>query len=186
MNKININLSPKQNQWLAFIQKLLVFQPLLNLSAVFIFALILALHFFALLQAASLGAAERKWPQWQEKANIIKKIKDETAALEAKRKELEKAAAPKHMAAQTMADIFASLPANIWLDKLSLKDGQLSIDGYIVEQKQDKEFSLSAFINALKSQKHFSAQFGQLALKESQETDFNGVKVLKFALECKN
>lgn len=186
MNKISINLNPQKKDISAdFLRNLTVYTPLMGLATIIIFFSIVLLQIFALNRAHSYNVYKKKWKEWEDKFNLINALKKEISDLEASQEKLNKLIAPKCEAALISEDIFSSLPKNIWFESLNLKEGSLDLSGYVVKWDEDYLVSLDNFVNSLIEKSYFSSKFTKVNIRDSKKTEFNGVEVLKFTIECK-
>ena len=186
MKKIYINLSPqKEKITSALLQNLISYTPLISLSAVVVFALILLLQLFSLKKAHSVKVYTKKWVQWEDKANTVAVVKRELINFDNEKIALGGLLIPKNDMPFVLRDLFSSLPKNIWFEKIRHEEDFMSLVGYVVRWKQDSLTSLDKFINSLRKKGYFSSKFAKINIKESVAAEFNGVAVLKFLIECK-
>lgn len=184
--KVTINLNPKkENPSEEVLQNIGTYTPLAGLAAAVVFVIVLLLQVFILVRAQSYNAYTRKWQDWSDEANLLRKAKSEVSLFQAEKQQLQALMVPKYMLALVLDDIFLSLPKNIWFDDLNFKEGSIDLKGYVVRWREDYLISLDKFINALRQKKYFSSRFKKMNITKSQKTDFNGVEVLQFTIECR-
>jgi len=184
--KISINLNPqKQSDSIQALQNISIYSPIVILAIVIFLALILILQLFILGKAYTYGGHKKKWENWEEKYNLMEKIKAEKALLENEKSELRALAAPKYDTARLLENIYLALPKNVWFEDLEFKDDSISINGYAVRWQKDYMVSLEGFINSLRKKDYFASKFNKVNIGRSQKADYNGVEILKFVIECK-
>lgn len=186
MDKISINLNPRKTRKNEVIlQNMVTYKPFLILGIIGIFILIFILQLFIFLRMNSYRSYKKEWAKWQEPYDLIAQVKKETAALEQKKIELQKVTLPKMEMAKILAEIYSSLPKNIWLKSFRFKDNSLILCGYAVKWSEDYLTSLGEkFLNSLKEAEYFSSKFKKVNIKDTKKTTFNDVEVLEFNIEC--
>lgn len=186
VKKISINLNPqKKNITSAVLQDILSYTPLVGLSAAAIFVVILLLQVFTLKKSHTVSVYNKEWVQWEDKADLIAKVKKEIIDLENERIVLQKLVTPKNDVALILENIFSSLPKNIWFDKIDCEEELVVLAGYVVRWQEDSLVSLDKFINALRKKEYFSSKFGKINIRESRVAKVNKVEVLEFSIECR-
>ncbi len=184
MDKIYINLNPKQKKEKSdFLKEFLYY---VAISTVILLAVLVVLWIFIGIRASIYKYEGVKWSKWKEKYETIDRIKKDISVLEGDKIEFKKILTPKNKIAGIFADIFSSLPKNIWFNNISLKKDILDIRGYVVKLDEDYLVSLEKFINNLKAKQNFSSRFKKINIRDSQKNDFHGAEVLEFYIECVN
>ena len=84
-----------------------------------------------------------------------------------------------------LAEIFNSLPKNIWLEELDFDKDMIILIGYVVKWKEDYLASLDKFIKHLGNEDYFHSIFADIGLKNSRKSRVNNVEVVRFKIECK-
>jgi Tfp pilus assembly protein PilN len=185
MNKININLNPRREEEGSLLtQKIISYFPLVVLVAAGFLILILVFQLIIFFKINTYNHYKNQWQNWEEKFNLITKIKKETVSLMQEKKEFDRITTPHIMIADILSDIFSSLPENIWFKTLAFRENSLILEGYVVKWDEDYLISLDKFINSLKNRKYFSDIFKKINIKSSQKEKFNGVEVIGFNIEC--
>jgi len=190
MNKIVINLNPKKEMASSeVLQNVVAYTPLAILIAAAFLILFLGLQIVSLKKLHTNNVYNKKWSQWDQRHESIQTIKKEITNLGNEKDDLQKVTTPKYKIEVISEDIFASLPKNIWFHHLNFYKGTLSLKGYVARWGDDTEdylVILDKFINSLRGKSYFSSKFNKMNIKESQRTNFNGVEVLEFTIECKS
>ena len=185
MSKIVINLNPQKEHATSEVMRSIVgYTPLLLLSAGLIFVVIVLLQLVAFQKTYSYNVYKSKWAQWEDEDRLLKEIKADIARLDAEKLATTQVVTPTYEMAKIFADIFSALPKNIWFSNLSLQGDSLSLQGNVVRWNEDYLASLDKFIEKLRQSQYFSTKFQKLNIKQSQKTNFNGVEVLQFSIEC--
>lgn len=182
MDKIYINLSPKQEKTETAVLSNLPYYLSMAIAGCFIIVVLLGI--FIVIRMGVSRYYQGKWSKWKEQYTTLSKIKNEISRLEVQKNELNKILTPQNQMAKIFNDIFASLPQNVWFSSMALKKDSLDMKGYVVKVDEDSLLSLEKFINNLKSKEYFSSKFKKVNIKNSQETGFNGIQVLEFDVEC--
>ena len=155
------------------------------LGVFFVLCLIALLAVFLFIRIAMYKHYESRWAKWKEKYTTVSVIKNELASLKSEKNEFIKILTPQNQIAKIFSDIFVSLPQNVWFENLNFNKKLLLIKGYVVKtDSEDYLVSLENFINNLKTKEYFMSHFKNIDIKDSQKTDFNGLEVLVFNLEC--
>ena len=190
MNKIIVNLNPKKERVSSeVLQNVVAYTPLAILTAAVFLILTLGLQIVSLKKMHTNGVYNKKWARWSQKYKLIQAIKMEIANLENEKSVLQKVTTPKYKVETILEDIFAALPRNIWFYDLNFDKEILSLKGYVArwgEASEDYLVFLDKFINSLREKSYFSSRFNKMNIKESQKTNFNGIEVLEFTIECKS
>lgn len=185
MNKIVINLNPqKENAPSEVMRNIVGYTPLVVLGAGFIFVVIVLLQLIAFSKTHTYNVYKAKWAQWEDKDRLLKEIKTDIERLEAEKAAIGQVATARYEMAKIFADIFSALPKNIWFSNISFQKDFLSLQGNVVRWNEDYLASLDKFIDKLRRSQYFSTRFQKINIKQSQKTNFNGVEVLQFSLEC--
>lgn len=184
MDKIHINLSPKQKKEENALFKKISYY--ISLGIFFLLAVIVVLGILIAIRASVYEYENVKWGKWKEKYAELNKIKQDIKNLESDKNEFKKLLTPKNQMSDIFEDIFSSLPKNIWFNSMNLKKDTLEIRGCIVKVEEDYLVSLEKFVNNLKAKKYFSSRFKKINIKDSQRKDFNGAEILEFYIECTN
>ena len=186
MKKIEINLYPHQpkeeNKYIEAVEKYTPFA----LLAVIGFLVVNLILFSA---TASMSFPYRKlnlrWKQLQPKIKEVEKVRKELNSLVAEKKEYHRILEYKINAAHMLADVYASLPENIWLSKVSLNNNVLHISGCAVAWKKSALVSVDIFTKRLRKAKYFSSIFHKVDIKNSRRDIFNSREIMRFDIECR-
>lgn len=186
MKKIVINLSPQKTKTSNLgLENIIVYTPIVAISAIVGLGLVLLLHLAVLKQAHSHSSKLKVWKKWESKAKTLGETKQKIAESRTRLDQLAAVLTPKYEMSSVLGDIFSVLPKNIWFKELDFYEKALVIKGYVVKWNQDYLASLDGFIKALRERGYFSSKFNSLSIKGSQKVNFNGLEVLKFTIECK-
>ncbi len=185
MEKVSINLNPKAeiNQH-KFLQNLSQYSPFLAWGIVLLLIFIILFYLLLVFRANVYKGYQKKWKDWQARFEELEGIKKEIDQLEKEKMDLSGLSTPTLRMAQVLAELFAVLPKNIWFEDLVYRKGSLGLKGYAVRWKEDYLVSLDKFIGGLKKKEYFSSLFKRIEIRGTQRTNFNGVEVLEFNLEC--
>lgn len=157
------------------------------LGVFFVLCLIALLAVFLFIRIAMYKHYESRWAKWKVKYTAVSVIKNELASLRSEKNEFIKILTPQNQIAKIFSDIFVSLPQNVWFENLNFNKKLLLIKGYVVKtDREDYLVLLENFINNLKTKEYFMSHFKNINIKDSQKSDFNGLEVLVFNLECSN
>ena len=184
--KIVINLNPKKEQSSGlFLQKIISSTPLIILATIFIFIVILFQQFFIMNEIHSVNIKKNKWKEWGTKSNEINLIKSDINNLQKEKIKLENVVNPKNDTALILDEIYASLPKNIWFNKLSFTEENMVIKGFVVKWQEDYLVSVDKFINNLINKEYSKSKFEKVNMTGSNQIKFNGIEVLEFSVKCK-
>jgi Tfp pilus assembly protein PilN len=186
MKRITINLHPlhhkEEDRIYATIAKYIpyVFLGLIGLVVVNIFL-------FLLVSLSRLGykSAAEQWKTFSPQVETVTALKKEVEALTAERNEYSGLFAARVETSRMLADIFASLPKNIWLERIEFNNDNLNFSGYVVRWKEDYLVSLDKFIKNMGKSEYFSTVFKEISLKNSRKNNLHNVEVVRFVIECK-
>ncbi len=186
MNKISINLNPrKEAVSSSILQNFIAYTPLAAMVTAFVFVILVLMQVVIVKKMHTHHVYTDEWKHWESKAVVIRDIKAAMATLESELVNLRDTTTPKYNMGLILKDMFASLPKNIWFESFRFKEETIDLKGYVVKWNEDLLVSLGTFIDSLRDKKYFSSKFPKVNIKTSQKTDFNGIKVLKFFIECK-
>lgn len=184
MDKIYINLSPKQKkEGNAALRNISYY---ISIGIFVLLVIIVALGILIAVRASVYEYNNVRWAKWKEKYATLDKIKQGIRSLENDKNDFKKLLTPKNQMSNIFADIFSSLPKNIWFNSMNLKKDTLDIRGYVVKVDEDYLVSLEKFVNNLKAKEYFSSRFKKINIKDSQKKEFNGAEILEFYVECTN
>jgi len=180
MKKIEINLYPyssSQKWWNKLFERFFPF-----VFFVVFFAIIINILFSILtgLVSLSLNRANKEWSKNSPQIKEIKGLKKEIETLRIKKMDLDTLSQERVDLSHLFAEIYASLPKNIWLDKISYTDGSLSLAGYAVKWKKDCLASIDSFVKQLKRKEYIASLFDNLILKDTKRMEYRGRKVTYF------
>lgn len=186
MRKIEINLNPQKTKASDEVMRSVTsFTPLMGLFTIIALVFIFFLQIVALKKTHSERVLAKKWQTWAKRSQLLKEIKDDIAALEEEEEKLKKTLVADQKTAATLEGIYSALPPNIWFKDLNFKNDFVNIQGYVVKWDEDYLISLDKFINSLSANALFYSRFSKVNIKQSQITNYNGVEVLDFIIECK-
>jgi Tfp pilus assembly protein PilN len=186
MKKIKINLNPKKpaifDQGLG---KALDYTPLLILLVIFFALLVVGAGLFSLTKAARYNHYQNIWKKWESKSDQLVEIKRNRASLEREFNRIKDVVTPGYTGVTLLNSLFSALPKNIWFKNIFFQQKIIEVEGYVVAWDKDPIVSLENFINNLQKSEGFSKKFEKIAIKDTKKTNFNGVEVTQFIIECK-
>ncbi|MCF7869602.1 MAG: PilN domain-containing protein [Candidatus Omnitrophica bacterium] len=186
MKKIKINLNPRKptifDQGLG---KALDYIPLLILLVIFFALLVGGIGLFSLTKAARYNHYRNIWKKWESRSSQLDEIKDNRDSLERELSRIKDVVAPKYTGITLLNNLFSALPKNIWFKNVFFEQEAIKVEGYIVAWDEDPIVSLENFINNLQESEDFSKKFERMSIKDTKRTNFNGVEVTQFIIECK-
>ncbi|OPX30997.1 MAG: hypothetical protein B1H08_00010 [Candidatus Omnitrophica bacterium 4484_171] len=186
MKKVEINLYPYQpkegNKYIKIIER---YTPFALLAALGLIAINLILFSITASMSFPYHKFNSEWKQLQPKIGKIEELKKELSSLAAKKKEYRNVLKYKMNISHVFADIYASLPKNIWLGKTRFDEDTIYISGYAVTWKDSPLVSIDIFTRKLRKAKYFSSIFHKVNLKSSRRTIFNTREVMRFEIECR-
>lgn len=185
MKRIKINLYPhKRTSDKRFIQFIERYLPLVFLALIILFAVNGILFIVTIGARGFYNTLDKKWVEIRPQAGQIDALKKELVSLKEKKKMYLDLIVPKVDPAHICADIFTSLPRNIWLGEMSCNSERLSFAGYVVKLKEDYLLSIDTFIKNLQKQQYFSSVFKNIRLMSSRKTKISGREIMKFEVLC--
>jgi len=186
MKKVEINLYPYQpkeeNKYIKMMEQ---YAPFALLGAVGLIIINLILFFATASMSFPHHRLSSEWKKLQPKIGKIDEFKKEISSLVAKKKEYSSVLQYKMNISHVLADIYASLPKNIWLEQIHLDKDAISLSGYAVTWKNPPLVSIDMFTRKLRKDKYFSKIFHKVNLKSSRKTIFNTKEVMRFEVECR-
>jgi len=186
MRKIVINLCPdggkRENKILLSAQKYASFALLLLILCIGINVIFFVLGVFLQFPYRKLSA---RWQQLTPQVNSMLSLREEVQALTKEREEYKTLFQESISLSRVFAEVYESLPKNIWFETIKFKDDTIEFIGYVVKWKEDYFDSLSKFIKNLKNKTYFSTTFKKINLKNSRKGRIASREVLKFEIECK-
>lgn len=187
MIKIQINLNPRQvkseNKFIQTITRLLF--PL-TVFAFILLVVILTVSLSVFLKAANYRQYAQAWEEWKNKGEAIQVIKSDIASLEKEKKEIQRVTAKSVDVSALCKELSAAVPKNIWLNTFEFKEHRLVLAGCVVKWNEDYLVSLDTLIRALREKRYLVSQFKDIDIRKSQKSQFYGVDVLNFTIECTN
>ena len=187
MEKISINLFPSQDTNEKKISKVVEqYFPYVFLALVGVIIINILLFLITSLSYIPYNNLTKKWEELGPQAKTIEEVKQELIAL----KEVELAytdLVKRNMdLSRVIAEIVASLPKNIWLDRFIVEDGYVKITSYVVEWKEDFSETINTFINNLQNQEYFSSIFKDINPQGRRKELLFKRDVMRFEVECRS
>ena len=171
MKKIGINLYPYQpkeeNKYIKIMRR---YAPFAFLAAVVLIAVNLIFFSITASMAFPYHKLSSEWKQLQPKIGKIDELKKEVNSLVAKKKEYHNILKYKVNISHILADIYASLPKNIWLSQMRFDKNMAYISGYAVTWKRSSLISVDTFVKNLKKAEYFHNIFHKISLRNSRKT----------------
>lgn len=186
MKKIEINLYPYAGDGRdKFIDLLEKFLPAVFLTLCGFIIINIVLFVFTVSSISVRGELGKKWKNIIPKSEALSALKKEVDSLRVKQADYQNLTGATLRVSRLLADIFKSLPENIWFEGISMKDNSLSFSGYAVRWKEDYLVSIQSFIRNLQKEK-LGEVFKDINLKNSRKNHLSGTEVMRFEIECKN
>ncbi|UCC95314.1 MAG: PilN domain-containing protein [Candidatus Omnitrophota bacterium] len=185
MKKIEVNLHPegekKEQKWFVYVKRYLPFM-------LFGLFLLVCVNVVLFLLASSFkkprANLEKKWHDLTPQVQEITALKKEIDSLKHNRQEYRDLVTESISASQVFAELFDSIPKNIWFSTVDLGNGVLRMNGSVVRWKEDYLVSVNKLINSLNEKKYFSSVFKNINLKNSRKSSIAGVEIMTFSIDC--
>ena len=126
--------------------------------------------------------------QWEKAVPVVREIealKVQRDSLKKEEESYEQLVSRQIELSSIFADIFESLPENIWFEKINFSGDAVFLTGYAVEWKENFLASSSRFVKSLQGKEYFSRVFNRIDLKGQKKVSISGRQVLKFEVECR-
>ncbi len=186
VKKIQINLYPYQqkeeNKYLTIMEKYAPFVLLGGVGLILFNIIIFLLTSWLSFPYRNLS---KEWKQLQPKVEQINSLKKELENLELKKKIYTSLVTYKVDISHALADVYDSLPKNIWFDNINFDEDKIIFVGYAVLWKESPLASIDKFIKRLKKTEYFSKIFCHIHLRSSRKIELYGKEAMKFEVECK-
>lgn len=188
MKKIKINLHPhshksiKEEKALKLIEK---YFPIAFIATAGLIVLNIILFLFTSFSRIPFNNLTKKWNDLGPKAEQMLALREEVTSLRARRQVYKDLMGHRITFSHIFADLFKSLPKNIWLGDIKFSTNQIIFSGYVVEWKEDFSVSINSFIDKLSKENYFPGTFKHINPKGRRTIDFFGNKILQFELECR-
>ncbi|MCM8756783.1 MAG: PilN domain-containing protein, partial [Candidatus Omnitrophica bacterium] len=127
----------------------------------------------------------KQWSLLKPQVNNIESLKREISYFKNQKTQYESILTHKIKFSPLLADIYASLPDNLWLEEISFKNKVVSLSGCVLRWKEDYLVSIDRFIKSMEKALYISQLFKQVELKTSRKIDFFGVEVMNLDIELK-
>jgi len=186
MGKVKINLYPYQDrQENKYLGIMVQYAPFVLLGAGGLILLNIIIFLFTSWLSFPYHRLNKEWKELQPKVEDISSLKKELDDLKLKKKLYMSLVTYKVDISHALADVYASLPKNIWFDRISFHEDTITLVGYAVKWKQFPFASIDRFIKKLRKSEYFSKVFSRINLRSSRRVDLYGRIVMKFEIECK-
>jgi len=187
MKKIEINLYPytsdKDKGFLKLIEK---YFPIALLAFFVLIAINIILFLIIIFSYLPYNNLSKNWKKLSPQATTISSLKEELKSLKDKKEKYQELLSSKIEVSHIFADIFTSLPKNIWLEEINFSNGFMGFVGYVVEWKEDYSVSINKFIKNLKEKDYFFNTFKYINPKRNVKMKLAGREIMKFEVECKS
>jgi Tfp pilus assembly protein PilN len=185
MKNIEINLYPYQiKQEKEFIKLIRKLFPVVFLGVAIALALNIVLFVISGVYRLPYNSLNNKWEKLRPQVAGVTSLRDELTSLDKELTSYRDLLKHKVEAAHVLADIYSSLPKNIWLGKIDLKGETMEFIAYVVEWKEDYSVSVNKFIKQLQKEPYFSTIFSNIRLKSQRKQYFSGIEIVRFEVEC--
>jgi len=185
MKKITINLYPFQQADEPPLNKTLAhYIPAVIL--VLILLIIVNIGAFALANIFEMSRASLENTN-KNLAPSIKDIQELKDALEAQikeKKDYQSISTTRIQATRIMAEVYGSMPKNIWLRSFSFDRDTLALEGTVVKWKEEQMASLDKFIKDLNKKDYFVSQFKNANVKDYRKGKVQNTETIDFVIEC--
>lgn len=187
MTKIEINLysqkEPRPNRTFDLMKKYFPY-AVLGFCALLLINLILCVA--GGVSVFSLKKTKKQWSLISDQAEAMGKIKNEINILRTEKKQYSDLFNSGTDLSRLLAELYRSLPENIWLEEVRFRNSSLVLKGYALRWKEDPLTSVALFIDKFKKQEYFFSRFTQVSSRKSRRTEYKGQAVTEFEIECRN
>lgn len=185
MKKIIINLNPAKppesspasktlDKFVPFVLVLLILLAVFN---IFFFGLI---NFFRLTQ----GSLKKTLKDLQPQVKEVQTAREDLAQINKEKKDYQAALVNDFLVSRVMADAYAAMPINIWLKSFVFGNDSLTLEGAVVQWKEDQMVSLNRFIQELNKKEYFTQKFKTVGLKSYRTNKLQAAETIEFRIEC--
>lgn len=184
--RIEINLLPRQKKSMVFF---------LNLCRNYFSYLTLALLIIVVMNILLFAGIKLTSVSYKKLTLDLKKLSSSTTNIKNDKAVLDKLLKAKQWyntfdenniyASKLLANLFSSLPKDIWFKVIYFNENYLKISGSIVPGNEDYLLSANNFIGSLNKNNYFSHHFKTIKLKKTYPTQIAGVEVMDFVIECR-
>ena len=187
MKNIEINLYPYKTTTDKKVLKLIEkFFPIVFLGVLIAITLNILLFLIIGFSHLPYSKLNKQWQQLSPQVASVNSLKNELNSLREEKSRYQGLLSHKIEISHLFADIFKSLPKNIWLARITLKDNQMKLIGHVVEWKEDYSVSINKFIKQLQREPYCADVFDNIRVKSQKKQDFSGREVVRFEVECKS
>lgn len=153
---------------------------------VFLFSIHFILQMIVFVNYAQYKRNQKQWahilPEKQKADIIIFELRD----LQGKIKSIEKVRTEKRILwSQKLNEISDTLPRGVWLNKMSVNQTVLLIDGSVVSKSKDEMASVSSFASNLKNNSKFMQGLKSLELGSMQRRQIKAADLADFIITVK-
>ena len=128
----------------------------------------------------------REWQKILPEKKIVDGVLSELKALQSKINSVEKVATGKRIFwAEKLNSISDVIPRGVWLNKISLDQKILLIDGSAVSRMKEEMSSVGNFASNLKNQKNFMRGLGNIEVGAIQKRKIQSVELADFLITVK-
>lgn len=186
MKKITINLHPlgekKENKILKTAVKYI---PFAFMGGIILAAINLLLFIIVSFMVVSNKSLDLKLKSLSSQLNEVNSLKKDLESLTTERKEYSQPLTKNISLSRVFADIFESLPKNIWIDAIKFDGQNINLAGYVVEWKENPFASVEKFIKNLSGKEYFSTVFKNINPPVYRAATRANVGIGEFKIECK-
>ena len=156
-----------------------------GLTALMVIAIIL-LQIAIFTKWAQRTALKKQWEALLPQKEVVDKVLTELRMFKNKIESIEKVTTGKRIFwSPKLNAISDSIPRGVWLNKVSLNDQVLLLDGSAVSKIQDEMISVGTFAANLKSQESFMESMDNLDVSSIQKRQIKSVEISDFLITVK-
>ncbi|MCM8774148.1 MAG: hypothetical protein NC820_05385 [Candidatus Omnitrophica bacterium] len=186
MKKIDINLYPyqlkKENRFTQFVNRYIYF---IFYGLIILLVIQIVLFLVVVIIYIPYRGLVKQWNILKPEVNNIESLKREISYFKNQKTQYESILTHKIKFSPLLADIYASLPDNLWLEEIGFKDKVVSLSGCVLRWKEDYLVSIDRFIKSMEKAPYISKVFRQVELKTSRKINFFGVEVMRLDIELR-
>ena len=135
---------------------------------------------------AQRASLKKQWEAVQPEKQVVDKVLMELRMLKNKLESIDKVTTGKRIFwSPKLNAISDSVPRGVWLNRISLDEQILLLDGSAVSKIQDEMISVGDFITNLKSQKAFMEHLDSIDVSSIQKRQIKSVQVADFLITVK-
>ncbi len=164
-------------------------EKLLGVVIGFIFFLLIInviLQLFIFVQFAQFKGLKKKWEKILPDKQNTDRIITELRTLQGKIKPIEELTANERISwSQKLNNISDSVPRGVWLNKIFLREKELSIEGSTVSKSKDEMIIVHGFAANLKNQENFLKDFAGFEVDSIQRRKIQNLDLADFIIKAK-